>query len=257
MTHLNIEDPRIILIAVAVNLLLALVMLKGKLLDKSGAYLAFFFGALIHTAYGWQGLLLLYLFLLSSIAGEKLRRVRKPQSIYRKIRGRTVEESDAPRGAKHLIADLGVVVILAFAVLIEAEYHQRYQLYFAALTAALGTSLGHSLSSDLGQIYGKKVYLLITMERVKSGTKGAVTIEGSMLGALASLLMAVLAGVLGMFPSYPIKTVVLVTFAAVIANFVRSIIGGIFNQFEKSTNDFVIKFINTAIGAALCFFFVQ
>jgi hypothetical protein len=60
-----------------------------------------------------------------------------------------------------------------------------------------------------------------------------------------------------MFPLYPIKTTIVVLFAATIANLIQSIIAGIHNPFEKSPNEFWLNFINTILWAGLCFFFVQ
>ena len=250
MATLNIDNPLIILIALAVSGIIGLLAYKAKMVDKSGFYTGVIIGAAVFVSYGWEGfLILLVFFTLGSVATKFKSRKKQTMGVAQKKGGM--------RSAKHVIANGGVPFVLACALAVATDYNQVFQVYFAAFTAAVGTALGDTLSTEMGQVYGKKTYLLITMERTKPGTEGGISFEGTMWGIAGSALLATIAAVMGMFPHYPIKTAVLVTFAAVIANLIESIISGIFNQFEKSPNEFLLNFSNTAIGAGLCFFFVH
>jgi hypothetical protein len=46
---------------------------------------------------------------------------------------------------------------------------------------------------QVGKAYGRTTYLSTTFQRVPRGTEGAVSVEGTLAGAAASALMAVLA----------------------------------------------------------------
>ena len=247
---MNIEDPLVtLLIALVLNFAAGALALRLKYVDRSGFYAGVVVGMTVTVFFGWQAFAILFSFFLVGSLATRFRNATKTKlGVAQKNRG--------VRSARHVIANGGVPFLLACAIAIAADYNQVYQAYFAAMTAALATALGDTLSTELGQVYGKKCYLLITMERVKVGTEGAVSYEGTMWGIAGAASLAVLAAVLGMFPQYPVKTTVLVILAALIANLVESIVAGIFGQFGRSANEFLLNFANTAIGAGLCFFFV-
>lgn len=249
MANLNIEDPMILLIALAVNIIVAFLAYKAGHVDKSAVVIGCFYGTTIFVAFGWQGfLILLTFFILGSMATK--------HKLDKKQQMGVAQKKGGARSALHVLANVTVPFLLACSILVTRDYQEIYQLYFATFTASLATAFADTVSTEMGQLYGKKFYLLITMERVKVGTEGAVSTEGSMFGVGACLLLASMAAVLGMFPTYPVKTTILITFAAVISNLVESILGGIFHQFGKSANEFIFNFINTAVGAGLCLFFL-
>lgn len=250
MSTLNIDNPLIILIALVLNIVIGFLAYKFKLVDKSGFYTGVIIGSAVYVSYGWEGFLILFsFFALGSLATKFKSKKKQAMGVAQKKEGM--------RSAKHVIANGGVPFILACAIAVATDHNQVFQTYFAAFATAVGTALGDTLSTEMGQVYGKRTYLLITMERTKAGTEGGVSFEGTMWGIAGSAFLAIIAALLGMFPLYPIKTAVLVTFAAVIANLIESIVSGVFNQFEKSPNEFLLNFSNTAIGAGLCFFFVH
>jgi uncharacterized membrane protein len=90
------------------------------------------------------------------------------------------------------------------------------------------------------------------MERVKPGTEGAVSLEGTVLGFGASAALALMAWPLRPLNySYELRAVVLVAMAAIIANLVESIVGGLYHQFGKESPETLMNFGNTVLGAAL------
>ena len=122
---------------------------------------------------------------------------------------------------------------------------------------SLATALGDTISTELGQIYGKKTYSLITLKRVRTGTEGAVSLEGTLLGFGASIALAVLAYFFHPEFAFPnslhlgLKGVVVISLAAMMANFIESLIGGILQQFDLTGPEMVMNFLNTLVGAVL------
>ena len=251
MTTLNIDATWfLILLAAVINVAIGTMAFRLKLVNRSGLYTGVALGFTVFVCFEWQGFLILLTFFSLASTATRFRMDQKTKL------GVSQKQGGA-RSAKHVIANGGIPFFLACAIAVATEYDMVYQAYFAAFTASLATALADTLSTEMGQVYGKKCYLLISMERVKIGTEGAVSYEGTLWGIGGAVFLAALAAMLGMFPHFPVKTAVLVSFAAVIANLVESIIAGIFNQFDRSPNEFVLNFINGAIGASLCFFFVQ
>ena len=248
------DDPLMIFFAFLLNILIGFGAYKGKFVDKSGFYTGVAVGLVVFIAFGWEGFFILFAFFALGSAATKFKNSEKKKL-------GVAQSKDGQRSAKHVIANGGVPFILACAYLVSSVYQdfdqRTFEPYFAAFAAAVATALADTLSTEMGQVYGKKCYLLITMERVKVGTEGAVSIEGAYWGMAGAGLLSVMALVMSKFEYYPIKTTVLIFFAAVIANMIESIIGGVFNQFERSANEFLLNFSNTAIGAALCFFFMH
>lgn len=119
---------------------------------------------------------------------------------------------------------------------------------FAAATAA---KMADTLSSEIGKVYGTKTYSLTSGKRVKPGTEGAVSLEGSTAGLGGAIVAAVIAGGLGMFRGIGWELGVgVVAFAAVVANIFESVIGEKFQGRLGWSGEFV-NFLNTSVGAAV------
>src|SRR6185503_7894139 len=85
----------------------------------------------------------------------------------RKEAARLAQENKGRRGARHALANAGVA------------------------TAAADTS-----SSEIGQLLGRRTYLPTNFKPVPRGTEGAVSLEGTLAGILASLVIASLGAAL-------------------------------------------------------------
>jgi uncharacterized protein (TIGR00297 family) len=130
--------------------------------------------------------------------------------------------------------------------------------------AALAAALGDWTSTELGKTYGKRTYQLITFERVRSGTRGAVSVAGSVYGGLAALAFATLAAVMfhtaGLgrhVPDIGPKETIVVVLAAALANHIESVIGGILAQFQRNPNKQALNFTGSLIAGALAVFFTN
>lgn len=63
--------------------------------------------------------------------------------------------------------------------------------------ASFCSKLSDTVSSEVGKAYGKTTYLVTTFQLVPRGTEGAVSLEGTAAGALAALLFAITALLVG------------------------------------------------------------
>jgi uncharacterized protein (TIGR00297 family) len=116
-----------------------------------------------------------------------------------------------------------------------------------AMVAALVTSASDSVASEIGKAWGRTTWVLAGLRRVRPGTSGAVSLEGTLAGIAAALALAALAVALGLMPSRWIAPVVL---AATVASFVEGALGAAFEARGTLNND-ALNLINSALGAAL------
>lgn len=102
------------------------------------------------------------------------------------------------------------------------------------------------------QAYGKITYLSTTFKRVPRGTEGAVSLEGTLAGICAALVVGLFPVVSGSLISIQACGVCIV--AAFVANWIESVLGAtIQGKFAWATND-AVNVLNITIGSsiALC-----
>ena len=137
--------------------------------------------------------------------------------------------------------------------------------FIVAMTGSFATAAADTTSSEMGQLHGKTPINPLTFKRVKPGTEGAVSIEGTSLGILASMIIAVVGILSGLFVQIlHIKDVKISDFSSVnlhafisivagafIGNMVESIVGAIGG---KKLNNELLNFMNTLIGGLVAGF---
>ena len=119
--------------------------------------------------------------------------------------------------------------------------------------ASLATKLSDTFASEIGKAYGKTTFLITTLERVKPGTEGAVSAEGTAASVLGGALISLYGLSIGLITP---KAVPISIFAAFVATNIESVLGATLQgkkNLEWITNE-VVNFINTLIGAAVAIF---
>ena len=127
----------------------------------------------------------------------------------------------------------------------------NYELLLLGYVSSLATKLADTFASEIGKAYGKTTFLITTFERVKPGTEGAVSLEGTLAAAVGGSLLAMYGLGIGLLGSW--TSVGIATLAAFLATNAESLIGATLQEkkgFEWMTNE-VVNFINTVIGATI------
>jgi uncharacterized protein (TIGR00297 family) len=121
-----------------------------------------------------------------------------------------------------------------------------YNYILLAFTASFCTKLSDTCASEIGKAYGKRTFLITTLQPVPRGTEGAVSLEGTLAGIVASAAIAILAWGIGLIDSLGILWCIL---AAFVATNLESVIGATLqSKYDWLTNEFV-NILNTLIGA--------
>ena len=210
--------------------------LPKKLLTPFGYLNALVLGVIVWGTLGWRGYLIVMLFFL---LGSALTFV----GIEQKEAEGIAEERSGVRGAGNVWGSALTATICAIATLF---YPPLKQLFVLGYVASFCTKLADTTASEVGKAYGKTTYLITTLKPVTRGTEGAVSLEGTIAGVLASVVLAVIAWITGLISPLGIVWCVI---AAFIATTIESLIGATLeSRFTWLTND-LVNFINTVIGA--------
>ena len=159
------------------------------------------------------------------------------------------EKRSGQRGPENVWGSAAVGTICALGTLFSSE--GMTSLLILGYVASFCTKLSDTAASEIGKAYGKRTYLITTLKSVARGTEGAVSLEGTIAGFLASLVIAFLAWGIGMINGWGILWCAM---AAFVATTIESWIGAtIQSKWEWLTNE-MVNGINTAIGAVVAIF---
>ena len=112
--------------------------------------------------------------------------------------------------------------------------------------ASFSTKLSDTTASEVGKAYGKRTFLITTLQPVARGTEGAVSLEGTIAGVVASIAIACVGWAVGLIDLLGVAWCIL---AAFIATNLESVIGATLqSKYDWLTNE-VVNIFNTLIGA--------
>jgi uncharacterized protein (TIGR00297 family) len=249
-----------VLVGVAVSFVLLTVAWKLKFITRGAYVIGLMMGVVTYAAFGWPGLVMFAAyFVLSDLATRHAINVliRKKRSI--------AESKEGPMKFGAVFVP-GAIPLLAGFVMIFSDLPANRFFALLAFVTALATALGDLVSTDLGQAYGQRTYQLITLDRVRPGTRGGVSIEGSVYGAIVIVLFCLLSFALFHVAGFSVgrhglflggKALVIVIFAAALGNNIESVFSGILGQYQRHPNKMVLNFLGSVIGALLAVFFTN
>lgn len=226
--------PTRILLAALVNAVLAGVAYALRTVDVSGVIGGFLVGFTIWLFLDWRGFLLLLAFFVIGSACTKL-------GYKRKAAQNLAQEKGGRRGARHAFANAGVAMACAvFAALTDDPV-----LFALAFAASFATAAADTASSEIGQLLGRRTFLITTFRPVPRGTEGAVSLEGTLAGVAASLVIGALGALLGL---YPWAGVLPIAVAAFVGTTFESVVGAALEKRKLLDNE-ALNFLNTLVGA--------
>jgi uncharacterized protein (TIGR00297 family) len=223
-------------VGAAVNGVLAVAGHAARTVSPSGAVAGFVLGTLLWAFGGWRAYLLLIAFFVLGSGATRL-------GYRRKAEASLAQEEGGRRAARHALANTGVAVAAGVFALTTP-----YGLLFAvALAGALATAAADTVSSEVGQLWGRRTFLITTLRPVPRGTQGAVSLEGTVAGVAASAILGGLGAWLGLFPPAGIALVVVAAFAGTT---LESVLGATVERRGLLDNE-AMNFLNTLVGAVL------
>lgn len=239
------------LVAVGLNtILLGLAWIAPKkLLTPAGLFHAWFLAILIWVTLGWQGYaVVMFYFLVGSGVTRIGMAQKEAEGIAEKRSGARGPENVWGSALIGALCALGVGLINSgFLVPSSQSFVPNPQsLLLLGYVASFSTKLADTTASEVGKAYGKSTFLITTLQPVPRGTEGAISLEGTLAGIVASVAIAFVGWGVGLIDLLGVPWCVL---AAFIATNLESVIGATLqSKYTWLTNE-VVNIFNTLIGA--------
>ncbi|KAL6529788.1 Protein vte6, chloroplastic [Orobanche gracilis] len=218
-------------------------------LSTSGIAAAFLLGTLTWRAFGSSGFLLVATYFVIGTAATKVKMAQKEaQGVAEKRRGR--------RGPGSVVGSSAAGCVCAFLSIYGIGGEVSARLWELGFVASFCTKLSDTVSSEIGKAYGKTTYLITTFKIVPRGAEGAVSIEGTFAGLVASIILAFVGHLMGQIN---VAEAIICVIASQIANVGESIIGASLQEkegFQWLNND-TVNVINISMGSILAVFMQQ
>ncbi|RWR86445.1 hypothetical protein CKAN_01534300 [Cinnamomum micranthum f. kanehirae] len=212
-------------------------------LSISGIAAAFLLGTLTWRAFGAPGFLLVAAYFVIGTAVTKIKMAQKEAlGVAEKRKGR--------RGPGSVIGSSAAGCVCAFLSIYGIGGVKYSALWKLGFVASFCTKLSDTVSSEIGKAYGRTTYLVTNFKIVPRGTEGAVSVEGTVAGFLASVLLASVACFMG---EVDVPEAIVCVIASQIANLGESIIGAALQDKEgfRWLNNDAVNIINISIGSIL------
>jgi uncharacterized protein (TIGR00297 family) len=222
--------------AIGVNAVVAWLGYRARTVSRSGTISGALIGIVIYAAGGWRAWVLLFATFFVAAAASRF-------GVKRKVLLGIEEERGGRRGAGNAFANCGIAAFAAVAAVTTTHHTAAWLAFVAALTAG-GSD---TVASEIGKAWGKSTFLVTNLGRVKPGTPGAMSLEGTTAGVVAAFGLALMAVALGQITT---TMIVAVVGGATVGALVESVLAAALEGPGILNND-MLNFINTAVAAAV------
>ncbi len=223
-----------ILLAAAVNAIVATLGWRARTVSTAGAVAGAGIGFVVFACAGLAGWLLLFASFLAAAITSRM-------GLQRKALLGIAEEREGRRGPGNALANCGVAAFAAILAIL-TPYHVVAMLAFVT---ALTAGASDTVASEIGKAWGRWTFLVPTFARVKPGTPGAISMEGTAAGLVAALALVALSLALQLMPPHLFWFAVV---GATVGSLAESWLGATLEGPGVLDND-LLNFLNTAIGA--------
>lgn len=207
---------------------------KANKLTPTGALTGGLLGFAIFLGAGFMGLVMLgTFFVLGSLATS--------WRFGDKVKAGLAEENKGRRVASQVLANAGVAGILG---LLAWLYPPKADLLRLMLAASFSSATADTCSSELGNLYGRRFYNILTLRPDTKGLNGVISLEGTLFGLLGSCLISIIYGVSTSW-GWPVVWLLL---AGTVGNLTDSVLGASLERKHYLQND-AVNFLNTLVGA--------
>jgi uncharacterized protein (TIGR00297 family) len=247
LSFLNDLNPWVVAIGLNTVLLVIAWVAPKKLLTSAGYFNAWLLGVLIWGTLKFPGyIVVMFYFLVGSFVTKVGIEQKEAEGIAEKRSGARGPENVWGSALTATLCAVGAVTCA------NSQFSNLSNLFILGYVASFCTKLSDTCASEIGKAYGKRTFLITTLQPVARGTEGAVSLEGTLAGAVASLAQALIGLSVGLINIWDIGWCVL---AAFIATNIESVIGATLQtRFTWLTNE-LVNILNTLIGAVVAMLF--
>ncbi|MEQ8707111.1 MAG: DUF92 domain-containing protein [Phaeodactylibacter sp.] len=221
----------VFLVTLAVAILFSL---WAKAISASGAVAGGGIAIGLYLGSGWLGVVLLGLFFVAGSGATKWERARKASL-------GVAQEAGGQRTWVNAVSNGGVAAALS---LLGWGSGWEVPLVYPMMTAAIASATSDTLSSELGNLYGRRYWNIMTWQSGVRGADGVISWEGTLFGVAGTVLIALPVG----WWTESWKMAIVVALAGMIGNWSDSLLGATL-QNRGWLNNHSVNFWSTLIAA--------
>ncbi|WP_426667717.1 DUF92 domain-containing protein [Mucilaginibacter sp. McL0603] len=211
-----------------------IISVKTGKLTLIGAIIGGVVAIMIFSGAGYTGLSMLAAFFVLGTIATSWKKDEKQQA-------KSIKDQSVKRNSGQVIANGGVAAIMGMLVFFLPEKTELLRLMMAA---SLASAMADTLSSELGIIYGRRFFNIITLRIEERGLDGVISIEGTVIGIIGS---AVIALIYAIGFGWDIR-VLFIIIAGTLGNLSDSVLGALLER-KHYLNNNAVNFLNTLIAA--------
>jgi uncharacterized protein (TIGR00297 family) len=189
---------------------------------------------LVFAGAGYTGVAMMTTFFILGSAATSWQRNKK-QSFT------TAEEHKRGRTAVQVLANAGVGAITGILTLLFPLYTQLWVLMMAA---SFASATADTLSSELGTVYGRRFFNIITWKPDQRGLDGVISLEGTLIGIGGCIVIAIVYVIGYGWNAWLIGIII----AGIVGNLTDSVLGATLERRGYLDNN-MVNFLNTLVAA--------
>jgi uncharacterized protein (TIGR00297 family) len=222
------------LFAILIILVGAVFSVNAQKLTFSGAFAGASLAAFIYVFAGYTGLAMLTAFFITGTLATFWKKEEKQKIL-------DADTHQIKRNAAQVVANAAIPALLSALIYPYPEYKSLLQLMIGG---SLASATADTLSSELGMIYGRRFYNILSLKSEAKGLDGVVSLEGTLIGVAGAAFIALIYTF-----GYRLNDGFwIIVVAGIAGNFIDSLLGAALERKGLLTND-LINFFNTFSAA--------
>lgn len=195
-------------------------------------------GFLVFVGAGYTGVAIMTAFFIIGTLATAWKYNQKQQI-------KAAESDHGKRKASQVLANAGVAAI-AGALSMLFDLHIHTNMWGIMIAASFSAATADTLSSELGTVYGRRFYNILSLKPDQRGLDGVVSLEGTLIGIAGSAIIAIIDAVSNGF-HFQFAIIIL---AGTAGNVTDSILGAALERKGMLKND-AVNFLNTLVAALI------
>lgn len=163
---------------------------------------------------------------------------------HEKLQDAVLQRDDSQRDARQVMANGGVPALLGIAGIC---WPDSAPLMLLMTACSCSSAAADTLSSELGVVYGRTAYDILTFRKAKPGDNGLISFAGTVSGLLGSMVIAIIYCV---FTEWNAVHFLIIIATGTAGNLFDSLIGATLERRRLIGNN-AVNFLNTLLAALL------